>query len=429
MKRLICIALTFALLCGAFVFGAMAAPITVSEIDSSLYYAKAELAKLNNGDALVAAYEKIEAGVKNCETKIDVYDVSMPITTDELSGVFAAFVNDQPQHFHLDRYNYSYSYYESGSEKIAADIILSYLITKEQYAAAEKEFEIAASRILADIPTNLSQYETELKIHDALVKHIDYTLNAENEHNAYGAIVNGKAVCDGYSKAFQYLLYQRGIQSTVVEGEVVQSDGSFMGHAWSLVRIDGKYYYTDVTHDDPVVAGKPKVQVFHNYFNITESRMLRDRTAYETIYPLPACIDTDDFYFNKADNKLNDNYSVNEVANKLAAGNGIAHIFADDADYGNWFFNNANSIYQIIGLSTAQSFSHSAIDGEFVLMLICPNDINVDGEINSADVLAIKQGLVGVSEFDEAAVVNGDTNGNGVLDSIDYLTLKLEVVK
>ena len=62
-------------------------------------------------------------------------------------------------------------------------------------------------------------------------------------------------------------------------------------------------------------------------------------------------------------------------------------------------------------------------------MLICPNDINVDGEINSADVLAIKQGLVGVSEFDEAAVVNGDTNGNGVLDSVDYLTLKLEVVK
>ncbi len=427
MKKLTCILLAALMLCSFFAVGAYA-QTSHTEIDSSLYYAKSELAKLENGVAYINAYEKLEAAAKDHIVEVEFSETEHPITTEELHAVFDAFVNDHPQFFHLDRYNYTTAYNPDTNNVVRLN--LQYLISDGAYDIAHARFDRAADKILADIPENLSEYETELRIHDALVKHIDYTHDVADEHDAYGALVFGKAVCDGYAKAFQYLLYKRGIQSTVVEGAVAQSDGSLGGHAWNLVRIDGNYYYVDVTHDDPVSAAKPKVQVYHNYFNLTSERMYRDRVAYDTIYPLPECTSADAFYFEMAENKLGDIYSVTEVANKLKATGGAAHIFAgNDASYGDWYFENANAIYAEIGIKTATSFSYATLDGEYILMLLCPNDINFDGEVNSADALALKQGVLGITDFTEANVINGDANENGTIDSYDYLNLKLVLIQ
>ena len=54
------------------------------------------------------------------------------------------------------------------------------------------------------------------------------------------------AECDGYTYAFANALALYGIQSFAVFGTVIGAGG----HAWNLVRIDGKYYHTDLTWND-----------------------------------------------------------------------------------------------------------------------------------------------------------------------------------
>ena len=59
---------------------------------------------------------------------------------------------------------------------------------------------------------------------------------------AYGCLVNGKTVCSGYAKAFQFILQNLGYESILVAGE--GADGL---HAWNMVKIDDDYYYFEVT--------------------------------------------------------------------------------------------------------------------------------------------------------------------------------------
>ncbi len=79
----------------------------------------------------------------------------------------------------------------------------------------------------------------ELIIHDALIKYVEYDDECANKniaydvaHTAYGALVDGSAVCDGYATAFKMLLNKAGIDSEVVSGL-----GNGGGHAWNVVRI------------------------------------------------------------------------------------------------------------------------------------------------------------------------------------------------
>lgn len=63
-------------------------------------------------------------------------------------------------------------------------------------------------------------------------------------YTAYGALVEGDAVCQGYALAYKLLLDKCGIDSVLVTSNE-------MGHAWNLVKLDGSWYHVDVTWDDP----------------------------------------------------------------------------------------------------------------------------------------------------------------------------------
>ncbi len=57
------------------------------------------------------------------------------------------------------------------------------------------------------------------------------------------------AVCEGYSNLFHELCSSAGIASEVVIGKVKKVDGKIapIGHAWNVVRADGRWYPLDVT--------------------------------------------------------------------------------------------------------------------------------------------------------------------------------------
>lgn len=66
-------------------------------------------------------------------------------------------------------------------------------------------------------------------------------------HTAYGALVNGEAVCQGYSNLFSLIMDELNIPSIKVRG-YSKHDGTF--HVWNSVLIDKEWLYVDVTWND-----------------------------------------------------------------------------------------------------------------------------------------------------------------------------------
>lgn len=92
-------------------------------------------------------------------------------------------------------------------------------------------------------------------LHDLLIRGCEYDVEtAQNESSvdgasapftAYGALVDGKAVCAGYARAFVLLCQAAGLDAVYIAD-------SGMNHGWNAVRLDGQTYFIDCTFDDPV---------------------------------------------------------------------------------------------------------------------------------------------------------------------------------
>ncbi len=97
--------------------------------------------------------------------------------------------------------------------------------------------------------------EEKIKIvHDLLVDTIEYDMTAgKNIYNVYGALINKRAVCEGYARACKYILDDLDIPCIIACGIGQNSTGATETHAWNYVMLDGVWYALDVTWDDPVL--------------------------------------------------------------------------------------------------------------------------------------------------------------------------------
>ena len=100
-------------------------------------------------------------------------------------------------------------------------------------------------------------YTKIAKVHNWLIYFIDYAENetSKDAHTIYGALKNGEAVCEGYARAFKYLMDGLNIPCVLVSGTAQNSQGQTETHAWNYVQINNNWYAVDVTWDDPVIIG------------------------------------------------------------------------------------------------------------------------------------------------------------------------------
>lgn len=130
-------------------------------------------------------------------------------------------------------------------------ITLMFTAYYRQSAANENKVTAKAKQILDSLNlAGKSDYDKILAIYSYICQNVDYELNYEQltpntqEHNdiysAYGAIVNNKAVCEGYALAMYRLLLDAGIDNRLI----VSAD-----HAWNLVKLGDYYYNLDSTWD------------------------------------------------------------------------------------------------------------------------------------------------------------------------------------
>ena len=134
---------------------------------------------------------------------------------------------------------------------------------------AENAIEQVKNGIIS-LTSGKSDYEKIKIVHDYLIDNVEYdtTVLGSNIYNIYGALVSKKCVCEGYAKAFQYLMNELGIDNAIVIGTATNSNNETENHAWNYVKLDNNWYAVDVTWDDPIIIGGGKLsnQSRYQYF-------------------------------------------------------------------------------------------------------------------------------------------------------------------
>ena len=216
-----------------------------------------------------AIYRQIYA---NAQAVTECFAPEQTVTAGDVKTAFEAVIGDHPELFWLET-GYSSKYTGNGQ---CVEINLKYNRTVDDLDNAKTQFTAAAQNILSGAGALNSDYEKEKYVHDALAAAVTYDLTAEMNQSAYSALVNGRSVCAGYARAYQYLLQQLGIPCYYCTG---YSGGN---HAWSIVKLDDGYYNVDVTWDD----ADP---VRYDYFNKTDADFASTHVRQNLSVYLPAC--------------------------------------------------------------------------------------------------------------------------------------------
>ena len=126
------------------------------------------------------------------------------------------------------------------------------------------ECQNKADELLLGIAGNdsLTDAEKAYLIHERLRSACEYDYDClekseysyEPSYSAYGALMLGSAVCDGYARAYMYLCRRAGLECYYEDGLSTLEDDN-TGHAWNVVYLDGsdgvrRPYYVDVTWAD-----------------------------------------------------------------------------------------------------------------------------------------------------------------------------------
>ena len=105
---------------------------------------------------------------------------------------------------------------------------------------------ITKTNILEDI----RERELEARDYDSASKTYEKFLEARRDAaGLFGGLVNGKAICAGYSMILHEALQYVGIKSKYIEGHPKYDSQIKHAHAWNQVKIEGKWYNVDSTWD------------------------------------------------------------------------------------------------------------------------------------------------------------------------------------
>lgn len=190
---------------------------------------------------------------------------NLHVEESEIRKVINAFKIDNPQVFWLKNiFGYAYSNKDTIIE-------LYSVLPPNECGLYQAKVNTAVNQMIASLPSGLSEFDRELRIHDWIADHCSYDYQTAVDFvkwepfTVYGAVVQGSAVCEGYARAMQLLLSYAGMQSRLVCGS-----GQGSKHMWNAVRVDGAWYHLDATWDDS------DTMRIYSYFNVPDDVILLD---------------------------------------------------------------------------------------------------------------------------------------------------------
>lgn len=212
-------------------------------------------------DTLIRAWKGLESSIDLSEYQI---------SPEDIGTYYNQVLNAHPELFYVTgAFRYSYNY-----NGIVSSVMPEYIgdFTQAEIDEALSQMESLSKEAVSLVTDDMDDYEKVLVVHDWLATYCAYDYEnllagsvPDISHTSYGALINREAVCDGYSKAFVYILQKElSIPCYIASSEA-------MVHAWNLVEINDNYYHVDVTWDDPVWDKLGRVS--HSYFLLSDSEI------------------------------------------------------------------------------------------------------------------------------------------------------------
>lgn len=171
-------------------------------------------------------------------------------------------------------------------------------LTKSYSNVTEDDINTINSILNSIIKPGMTETEKIRTVHNWIVCNTTYNdkyYDRGDSFNHVSNLLNNKTcVCQGYSVTFYIFMKQMGIPCTLVMGKTDN-----VSHAWNAVKLDGNWYYIDVTWDDPVVNGKSNYpggdNISYEYLLCTYNHISKTHTEdnYIGTTPLPNGISND----------------------------------------------------------------------------------------------------------------------------------------
>ncbi len=254
---------------------------TESEYNGDYYYFN----KLSYKEQLL--FKEIKNAADNVKNDTEI--LPYRYTKEEFERTVLAVRFDCPLLFYIN-----YNNTELFSDRYKTSVKLDYFESAQNIKSMKMELEAASAAAVAFTQNAATEFEKAVILHDFLTKNCTKSTKNSNEeytsvHTVIGALVDKKALCDGYSAALKVLLNRCGIECIVAEGV-----SNSQPHVWNIAKLDGYYYHIDPIWNDSDLDFASDL-AFHGYFALSDSDISSTHTLSST-FELPKCENSDNYY-------------------------------------------------------------------------------------------------------------------------------------
>lgn len=209
---------------------------------------------------------------------------------EQLTYDMHGFVSTRSEDYDSFAINYvSDSVSVSDTDKLFFAVINGYRPEPVADSAAERIYNKAKRVLRTIVDDDMTDVEKAHAIYDYLILNVAYDYDLleyvqknsalerkdTQKYNGFaleGVFDDGRAVCDGISKAYALMCNIEGIECLQVTGNTVDN----VGHAWNKFKVDGEWYNADPTGGGLLLSvngGESAEGITHRYFMLTDEEM------------------------------------------------------------------------------------------------------------------------------------------------------------
>ena len=234
----------------------------------------------------------------------------------DLMKVLNTVLGDNPSIIYFDK-----TKLETENSIFGKQIILKGVHSKPQAERMNLELNETVNKIVSSLRAKSNdEYSLLINLYESIQKNVRYDkeeIQANSRgaiinlasHNAYGALVNKLAVCDGFSLAFALLVQKLGFECMLVVGRSTYASTTFQEHAWNIVKIRNRYYHIDITLD--TIKYNEFDEFSYVYFAVTDEEISKDHNWNKTT--IPVCSSSDFSYYARNGLYANTAEQLNEI--------------------------------------------------------------------------------------------------------------------
>ena len=208
---------------------------------------KAHAAAIPSATSKASKY--LVSNIKKHKSSVDMKNQNMIFTSgslyklavDQGKYIFNLQLNS-PAIFYISSTGSGWAFSSNRNGKIMS-VRVGYTMTAAQTNTAQKKYDAAIKKIVKNAKKKKTVKQRVISVNNQICKLTAYNSRRKNSYNVYGALVDRKASCMGYSLAFKDAMNRLGISCTYVMN-------ASRSHIWNKVKVGKKWYHVDVTWND-----------------------------------------------------------------------------------------------------------------------------------------------------------------------------------